>query len=104
MKFNLKLDGREIEVETNSLAEQANGSVFGVCGGTLVLATAVMDKQDREDLDFFPLTVEYQEKYYAAGKIKGPRYIKRENRPSDEPISNARMIDRSIRPRFPKDL
>ena len=104
MKFNLKLDGREIEVETNSLAEQANGSALVGCGGTLVLATAVMDKQDREDLDFFPLTVEYQEKYYAAGKIKGPRYIKRENRPSDEAICNARMIDRSIRPRFPKDL
>jgi len=104
MKFNLKLDGKEIGVETNSLAEQANGSALVGCGGTLVLATAVMDKQDREDLDFFPLTVEYQEKYYAAGKIKGPRYIKRENRPSDEAICNARMIDRSIRPRFPKDL
>jgi polyribonucleotide nucleotidyltransferase len=104
MKFNLKLDGKEIEIETDSLAEQANGSVLIRCGDTLVLATAVMDKQDREDLDFFPLTVEYQEKYYAAGKIKGPRYIKRESRPSDEAICNARLIDRSIRPRFPKDL
>ncbi|MDP2910255.1 MAG: polyribonucleotide nucleotidyltransferase, partial [bacterium] len=98
MKFNLKLDGKEIEIETDSLAEQANGSVLIRSGDTLVLATAVMDKQDREDLDFFPLTVEYQEKYYAAGKIKGPRYIKRESRPSDEAICNARMIDRSIRP------
>lgn len=104
MKFNLKLDGKNIEVETNSLAEQANGSVLARCGDTLVLATCVMSKQDRADLGFFPLFVEYQEKYYAAGKIKGPRYIKRESRPSDEAVCNSRMIDRSIRPRFPKGL
>jgi len=104
MKFNLKLDGKNIEVETNSLAEQANGSVLVRCGDTLVLATCVMSKQNREDLDFFPLFVEYQEKYYAAGKIKGPRYIKRESRPSDEAVCNARLIDRAIRPRFPKGL
>jgi len=104
MKFSLKLDGKNIEVETNSLAEQANGSALVRCGDTLVLATCVMSKQDREDLGFFPLFVEYQEKYYAAGKIKGPRYIKRESRPSDEAVCNARLIDRSIRPRFPKGL
>lgn len=103
-KFNLKLDGKDIEIETNSLAEQANGSVLVRCGDTLVLATCVMSRQNREDLGFFPLTVEYQEKYYAAGKIKGPRYIKRESRPSDEAICNARLIDRAIRPAFPKDL
>jgi len=104
MKFNLKLDGKDIEVETGSLAEQANGSVLVRCGDTLVLATCVMSKQDREDLGFFPLFVEYQEKYYAAGKIKGPRYIKRESRPSDEAVCNSRLIDRSIRPRFPKGV
>jgi len=103
-KFTLKLDSKTIEVEVNSLAEQANGSVLARCGDTVVLATAVMSKEDREDLGFFPLTVEYQEKYYAAGKIKGPRYIKRESRPSDEAICNARLIDRSIRPRFPKGM
>jgi len=103
-KFTLKLDSKTIEVEVNSLAEQANGSVLARCGDTIVLATAVMSKEDREDLGFFPLTVEYQEKYYAAGKIKGPRYIKRESRPSDEAICNARLIDRSIRPRFPKGM
>jgi len=103
-KFSLKLDGKNIEVETNSLAEQANGSVLVRCGDTLVLATCVMSKQNREDLGFFPLFVEYQEKYYAAGKIKGPRYIKRESRPSDEAVCNSRLIDRSIRPRFPKGL
>ena len=104
MKFNLKLDGKNIEVETNSLAEQANGSTLVRCGDTLVLVTAVMSRQDREGLNFFPLTVEYQEKYYAAGKIKGSRFIKREGRPSDESICNARLIDRSIRPRFPRGM
>ena len=79
-KFELKLDGKNIEIETNSLAEQADGSALVRCGDTLVLATAVMAKQDREDLDFFPLTVEYQERYYAAGKIGGGRFMKREAR------------------------
>jgi polyribonucleotide nucleotidyltransferase len=104
MKFDLKLDGKNIEIETNSLAEQANGSALVRCGDTLVLVTAVMSRQDREGLNFFPLTVEYQEKYYAAGKIKGSRFIKREGRPSDESICNARLIDRSIRPRFSKGM
>ena len=103
-KFNLKLDGKDIEIETNSLAEQANGSALVRCGDTMVLATVVMDKQDREDRGFFPLTVEYQEKFYAAGKIGGGRFMKREARPSDEATLNARIIDRSIRPRFPKEL
>ena len=103
-KFELKLDGKNIEIETNSLAEQADGSALVRCGDTLVLATAVMAKQDREGLDFFPLTVEYQERYYAAGKIGGGRFMKREARPSDEATLNARIIDRSIRPRFPKEL
>jgi len=104
MKFNLKLDDKNIEIETNSLAEQANGSALIRCGDTLVLVTAVMSRQNREGLNFFPLTVEYQEKYYAAGKIKGSRFIKREGRPSDESICNARLIDRSIRPRFPEGM
>lgn len=104
MKFSLKLEGKTIDIETNSLAQQANGSVFARCGDTSVLATAVMGKQDREDLGFFPLTVEYQERYYAAGKIKGSRFIKREGRPSEEAICNSRLIDRSIRPRFPQEL
>ena len=63
-----------------------------------------MSQEDKEGLGFFPLTVEYQERYYAAGKIKGPRYIKREGRPSDEAICNSRLIDRAIRPRFPKEM
>jgi len=103
-KFELKVDGKNIEIETNSLAEQANGSALVRCGNTVVLATAVISKEDRENLGFFPLTVEYQEKYYASGKIKGSRFIKREAKPSDEAVLNARIIDRSIRPRFPKEL
>jgi len=103
-KFELKVDGKNIEIETNSLAEQANGSALVRYGDTVVLATAVVDKEDRENRGFFPLTVEYQEKYYASGKIKGSRFIKREAKPSDEAILNSRIIDRSIRPRFPKEL
>jgi polyribonucleotide nucleotidyltransferase len=101
--FKLKIGKRELLVETRNLAEQANGSCFLRYGETEVLATAVMSKYEKEQ-DFFPLTVEYEERYYAAGKIKGPRYIKRETRPSDEAICNARLIDRVIRPLFPKDF
>jgi len=104
MKFNLKLADKELKIEFKDLAEQADGSVFVSLGDTLVLTTAVISKQDRENLGFFPLTVEYLERYYAAGKIKGSRYIKREGRPSDEAICNSRLIDRAIRPRFPKHL
>jgi polyribonucleotide nucleotidyltransferase len=103
-KFNLKIEEKNLEVRIRNLAEQANGSVLVSLGDTMVLTTAVMGKEDREDLGFFPLTVDYEEKYYAAGKIKGPRYIKREGRPSDEAVCNARLIDRAIRPRFPENL
>lgn len=104
MKFELKLGEKKLKVEINDLAEQANGSALVSLGDTLVLTTCVMSQEDKESLGFFPLTVEYQERYYAAGKIKGSRYIKREGRPSDEAICNARLIDRAIRPRFPKEL
>jgi len=104
MKYKLDLAGKELTVEIRNLAEQANADVLIRLGDTLVLTTSVMSEQEREGIDFFPLTVEYEEKYYAAGKIRGPRYIKRETRPSDEAICNARLIDRTIRPRFPKDL
>ncbi len=104
MKFKLKIGEKNLEVEIRKLAEQANGEALVRYGDTLLLTTCVMAKEDREDLGFFPLTVEYQERYYAAGKIKGSRYIKREGRPSDEAICNARLIDRAIRPRFPENL
>ena len=91
---------KEITVEINGLADQANGSAVVRYGDTMVLTTAVMAKKEKPDMGFFPLMVDYEEKYYAAGKIKGPRYIKRETRPSDEAVCNARQIDRSIRPLF----
>ena len=104
MKFNLKLDDKEIVADYNNLPEQANGSILITSGDTSLLVTCVMGKEDKENLGFFPLTVEYEEKYYAAGKIKSSRFIKREGRPSDEAICNARLIDRAIRPLFPKEL
>jgi len=104
-KFSLELEkGKNIEVELKDLAQQANGNVLVRSGDTMLLATCVMSKSPIEDRGFFPLTVDYEEKYYAAGKIKGSRFIKRESRPSDEAICNARLIDRAIRPRFNKDI
>lgn len=103
-KFRLKLGERELIVEIRNLAEQASGSCLVRSGDTLVLATAVMSEIERKDINYFPLTVNYEERYYAAGKILGSRYIRRESRPSDEAILTSRLIDRAIRPRFPKDL
>jgi len=102
--FKLEIGGRQLIVEIKDLAEQANGSCLLRYGDTMVLATSVMSKTEKEQFGFFPLTVEFEERYYAAGKIRGPRYIKRETRPSDEAICNARLIDRPIRPLFPKNL
>jgi len=105
MKFKVELEkNKEMEADFKSLAEQANGSVLLTAGGTMVLTTAVMSEKEKEGVDFFPLSVEYEERYYAAGKIKGSRFIKREGRPSDEAICNARLIDRTIRPLFNKDI
>ncbi len=103
-KFNLELGNKNLEVIVRDLAEQANGSIFVRYGDTEVLATCVMSKSEKEGAGFFPLTVEYEERYYAAGKIRGARYIRRESRPSDDAICNARLIDRAIRPLFPKNL
>lgn len=102
--FKMELGGRELKVEIKALAEQASGSCLVRYGETTVLATAVMSDHGREGVDFFPLTVEYEERYYAAGKILGSRWVRRESRPSDEAILTARFIDRAIRPRFPKEL
>lgn len=103
-KFKLNLGDKELSVEINDLAEQAAGSCMARLGDTVVLATAVMAKKPREGVDFFPLTVEYEERFYAAGKILGSRFVRRESRPSDEAIITARAIDRAIRPRFPENF
>ncbi|MBU3964170.1 polyribonucleotide nucleotidyltransferase [Patescibacteria group bacterium] len=104
MKFNKEIGGKNFEVEIDTLAEQANGSIFVRMGDTLVMATATMSPQDLEGLNFFPLTVEFQEKFYATGKILGSRFMRREGRPSEESILTSRLIDRCIRPLFPDDL
>lgn len=101
-KFKLKLGDKDLIVEISDLTEQASGSCLVQYGDTLVLATAVMSEQKREGIDYFPLLVSYEERHYAAGKILGSRYMRREGRPSDEAILTSRLIDRAIRPRFPK--
>ena len=90
-------------VEIGRLAGQANGSCRVQYGESTVLVTATMSEREK-DADYFPLSVDYEEKYYAAGKIKGSRWIKRETRPSDEAILTGRLIDRSIRPRFDHNI
>lgn len=102
---NLKIQfGKEsLILETGRLAKQAAGSVTVQYGGTVVLVSVCMSKETKEGVDFFPLTVEYQEKTYAAGKIPGG-FFKREGRPSENEILTARLIDRPIRPLFPKGI
>lgn len=98
--FETEIGGKKLKVELGRLAGQANGAAFVQLGQTAVLATAVMSKKRREGIDFFPLVVDYEEKFYAAGRIKGSRFIKREGKASDEAILTARLIDRGLRPRF----
>jgi len=97
-----KVSGRDFNIETGRLAQLADGSVLVRFGDTVLLATAVVSDKPKEDADFFPLLVDYEERLYASGKISGSRFYKREGRPSEEAILMARMIDRSIRPLFPK--
>ncbi len=99
-KVEADLAGTKISFETGTLAMQANGSVLGRLGDTVVLVTATMGKTVREGMDYFPLLVDYEERLYAAGKIKGSRFIKREGRATDEAILSGRLIDRSLRPLF----
>ena len=96
----IEVGGKPLKLEVGRLAQQANAAVVATYGETVVLATVVASKP-REDLDYFPLSVEYQEKLYAGGIIKGSRWVKREGRPTDEAILTSRLIDRSLRPMFP---
>jgi len=98
---SIELGGRKLTLTSGTLAEQASAAVLAKYGDTVVLATVVASKNDTV-LDYFPLTVEYQERLYAGGRIKGSRWVKREGRPTDDEILSARLIDRSIRPLFPK--
>jgi len=103
-KYEIEIGGKKIEVSIDDLAEQANGSIFVKMGDTLVLVTATMSPNDLEGLNFFPLTVVYEEKFYATGKILGSRFMRREGRPSESAVLTSRLIDRTIRPLFPKGL
>ena len=98
----IELGGRKLRLSTGVVAPQASGAVMAQYGDTVVLATVVASDL-KEDLGYFPLMVEYQERLYAGGRIKGSRWVKREGRPSDDEILSARLIDRSIRPLFPHD-
>src|SRR3989442_11032695 len=98
---NVDVAGRRISIETGRVAEQANGAVVIRQGDTVVLSTAVMANEPREGIDFFPLTVDYEEKLYAAGKIPGA-FLRREGRPSEQAILTSRLTDRPIRPLFPE--
>jgi len=102
--FSTQVGGKEIKIETGHLAGRAHGACTVQYGETVVLATACMSKIPREGIDFFPLVVDFDEKLYAAGKIKRSRFIKREGRPSDESVLSGRMIDRAIRPLFSESI
>lgn len=102
-EIRTKLGNNEIVIATGKMAKQASGSVTVQCGGTMVLVTCVCAREPRADVSFFPLTVEYQEKTYAAGRIPGG-FFKREGRPTEKEILTARMIDRPIRPLFPEGM
>ncbi|MBI4038307.1 polyribonucleotide nucleotidyltransferase [Candidatus Daviesbacteria bacterium] len=99
----IDLNGRKLKLETGKLAQQADSAVVVSWGETVVLAT-VATKPLTEDIGYFPLSVEYVEKHYAGGRISSSKFIKRETRPSDEAVLTGRLIDRSIRPLFPKDF
>lgn len=101
--FKTTIGGREVTVETGAYCGQANGSVIVRCQDTVVMVNATMNKEIREGQDFFPLTVDYEEKMYAVGKIPGG-YKKREGKASDKAILTSRLIDRPIRPLFPKGM
>ena len=100
--FSLR-DGRQIEIETGKLAKQADGSAVVRMGDTMILATVCAKKEAGENVDFMPLTVDYQEKYASTGRFPGG-FFKREARPSEYEILISRLIDRALRPLFPDDF
>lgn len=95
--------GRTVTIETGKLAKQAGGAVTVTVGDTVILATATMNAEPKAGMDFFPLTCDYEERKYAVGKIPGG-FIKRGGRPSEKAILISRLIDRPLRPLFPKGM
>lgn len=102
IKVETQLAGRTLTLEVNRVGFRSSGAVLVTYGDTVVLGTAMVSKQSISGMDYFPLSIDYEEKFYASGKISGSRFIKREGRPSDEAILIGRLIDRPIRPLFPK--
>ena len=100
--LSMDLAGRKLTVEVGRVAAQANGAAFMHYGDTVVLSTATASAKPREGIDFFPLSVEYEEKFYSVGKIPGG-FNKREGKASENAILTSRVIDRPMRPLFPKD-
>ena len=98
-EFSIEVAGKTLAIEVSQLAEQANAAVIAKYGETVILATAVMGKKD-VDMDYMPLKVDYEEKFYAAGKIIGSRFVRREGKASEEAVLAGRLVDRTIRPLF----
>jgi polyribonucleotide nucleotidyltransferase len=103
-KFSTRLGGADLVIEVGRLAGMATGSCLVSHGETVILATCTVAAEPREGIDFFPLLIDFEERFYAAGKISGSRWVKREGRPSEEAVLTARLIDRPLRPLFPKDF
>lgn len=103
-EYSIEVGGKTLTATFSDLTDQANGSVIVKYGNTVVLATAVMSKNKRDGIDFFPLTVDYEERFYAAGAILGGRFFKRESKPSDEAVISGRIVDRTIRPLFEQHI
>ncbi|PIP91924.1 polyribonucleotide nucleotidyltransferase [Candidatus Wolfebacteria bacterium CG18_big_fil_WC_8_21_14_2_50_39_7] len=102
-QFTTEVGGKTLKLEISNLAGQASAAVLGTFGDTSVLVTVVMGKEERE-IDYFPLTIDYEERFYAAGKIIGSRFIRREGRPSENAVLSGRMIDRTLRPLFNQSM
>lgn len=100
-RTSIQIGGRELSIETGKMAKQADGAVVIRYGDTMVLVTACSEKKGRDDIDFFPLTVDYRENFYAAGRIPGG-FFKREGKPNEKEVLTSRFIDRPIRPLFPE--
>ncbi len=103
-QYSVEIGGATIVAEFSDLTDQAHGSCLVKCGGTVVLATAVMSEKEREGIDFFPLTVDYEERFYAIGRILGSQFVRREGKPSEDAILAGRIVDRTIRPLFEQQI
>ncbi len=99
-KFSTEVAGKTLTLEVSQMAEQTNAAVLAKYGDTVVLITAVMAEKDAANLDYLPLKVDYEERFYAAGKIIGSRYVRREGKSSEEAVLSGRLVDRVIRPLF----